>query len=287
MTTPVVGGPTVRRIVVGAQLRRLREARGISREDAGYRIRGSESKISRMELGRVSFKERDIADLLTLYGVVDDDQRRTLLGLAREANNPGWWHNYDDVLAGWFQTYVGLEEATSLIRTYEIQFVPGLLQTADYARAIVAAGQPTASVSEVERRVALRMARQQLLDRSDAPVFWAVVDEATLRRPVGGRKVMQAQIQHLIDMMNKPNVTIQIMPFRFGAHAAEGGAFSILRFPEEDLPEVVYVEQLGSALYLDKREHVERYAQTMDRLTVDGLPPDSSAEMLDRILHRV
>lgn len=286
MTTPTTGGPTVRRILVGAQLRRLREAKGITRDDAGYVIRGSGSKISRLELGRVSFKERDIADLLTHYGVEDPEQREALLELARDANSPGWWHTYDDVLPTWFETYVGLEEAASMIRSYEVQFVPGLLQTEDYARAVIVAGRPELRAEEVERRVGLRLHRQKVLSRSHPTQVWVVVDEAALRRPIGGAKVMRAQIQRLLDLAAMPNITIQIMPFRFGGHAAEGGAFSILRFPEPDLPDVVYVEQLVSALYLDKREHVDRYLETMNRLTLDSQPPEMSSETLNKLLAR-
>jgi transcriptional regulator with XRE-family HTH domain len=287
VTTPTTAGPTVRRILVGAQLRRLREDRGITRDDAGYVIRASGSKISRLELGRVSFKERDIADLLTFYGVEDTQQREALLELARDANTPGWWHDYDDVLASWFQTYVGLEEAASLIRSYEVQFVPGLLQTEDYARSVIVSGRPELRVEEVERRVGLRMERQKVLSRELHPVqLWVVVDEAALRRPIGGTKVMRGQIQKLLELAEQPNLTIQIMPFRFGGHAAEGGAFSILRFPEPDLPDVVYVEQLVSALYLDKREHLDRYLETMNRLTVDSQPPEISAETLQKLLVR-
>lgn len=287
MTTPTTAGPTVRRILVGAQLRRLREDRGITRDDAGYVIRASGSKISRLELGRVSFKERDIADLLTFYGVVDVQQREALLELARDANTPGWWHDYDDVLASWFQTYVGLEEAASLIRSYEVQFVPGLLQSEDYARSVIVSGRPELRAEEVERRVGLRMERQRVLTRKHSPLqLWVVVDEAALRRPIGGAKVMRGQVQRLLELSEMPNLTIQIMPFRFGGHAAEGGAFSILRFPEPDLPDVVYVEELVSALYLDKREHVDRYLETMNRLTVDSQPPEISAETLHKMLTR-
>ncbi|MCF2527991.1 helix-turn-helix domain-containing protein [Yinghuangia soli] len=277
-------GSTVRRILLGSQLRRLREAKGISREEAGYEIRASESKISRMELGRVSFKDRDVADLLTMYGVTDETEREALLNLTREANATGWWHSYGDILPSWFQVYVGLEEAASVIRTYEVQFVPGLLQTADYARAVIVAGQPTATPAEVERRVGLRTQRQLILDRDKPPRLWAVLDEAALRRPIGGRDVMRGQIQHLIDSAADPHVTIQVMPFRFGAHAAEGGPFTLLRFPEPDLPDVVYLEQLTSALYLDKRDDVDQYTEVMERLSVDGLPPDRSVDLLARIL---
>jgi transcriptional regulator with XRE-family HTH domain len=278
------GGSMVRRILLGSQLRRLRESKGITREDAGYSIRGSESKISRMELGRVSFKERDVADLLTLYGVTDETERAALLGLAREANAAGWWHSYTDVLPNWFQTYVGLEEAAALIRTYEVQFVPGLLQSEEYARTVTRLGQPSASPEDIERRVALRMQRQKLLVSERAPRLWAVIDEAALRRALGGRKVMRGQIERLIEAADQPGVTIQVMPFQFGGHSAEGGAFTILRFPEQDLPDVVYLEQLTSALYLDKREDVDQYSQAMERLCVDSLQPEQTVKLLHSIL---
>ncbi len=277
-------GPTVLRILLGAQLRRLREAKGITREDAGYAIRASGSKISRMELGRVSFKPRDVADLLTLYGVTDEEERTALLSLADQANTPGWWHRYSDVLPSWFEVYVGLEGAASLIRTYEVQFVPGLLQTAGYARAVIMLGYADAPAEEINRRVDLRMARQQLLIRPGKLRLWAVVDEAVLRRPIGGPEVMRGQLQALIEAAELPNVTLQVLPFSVGGHAAAGGAFSILRFPEPDLPDVVYVEQLTSALYLDKREDVEHYRKVMERVCVEAEPPERTAEILSRIL---
>jgi hypothetical protein len=175
-------------MLLGAHLRRLREAAGVNREDAGWEIRSSESKISRMELGRVGFKERDVADLLSLYGLDDEEERTRLLALARNANTPGWWHRYVMSPPSWFQSYLGLEAAAELIRTYELQFIPGLLQTRDYARAVVLLGHARAAAEEIERRVNLRMARQQILTRPDPPQLWAVLDEAVLRRPIGGRK---------------------------------------------------------------------------------------------------
>src|SRR4029077_15090158 len=245
-------GPTVLRILLGSQLRLLREVKGITREEAGYAIRASGSKISRMELGRVSFKERDVTDLLKLYGV-DEDETATLIALAKQANSPGWWHKYGDVLPDWFQVYVGLEEAASLIRLYEVQFIPGLLQTADYARAVIRLGQPSATPEEVERRVGLRLGRPEGLPEPAGPRLWAVVDEAALRRPIGGREVMRAQFGRLTEVAGAANITLQVVPFRSGGHAAEAGAFTIMRFPEADLPDVVYLEHLTSALYLDKR----------------------------------
>jgi hypothetical protein len=278
------GGPTVLRMLLGAHLRRLRDAAGVSREDAGWEIRSSESKISRMELGRVSFKERDVADLLTLYGVDDDDERTRLLTLARDANNPGWWHRFGDVLPSWFQSYLGLEAAAALIRTYEVQFVPGLLQTRDYAAAVVVLGHGKAGAEEIDRRVRVRMARQDLLTRANPPQLWAVVDEAVLRRPIGGREVMRGQLDALLQATKLPNVHLQVVPFRVGGHAAAGGAFSILRFPDSDLPDVVYVEQLTSALYLDKRDDVDHYAAAMERLCVEAEPPDRTPEILEAAL---
>ncbi len=279
------GGPTVLRMLLGAHLRRLREAQGVTREDAGWEIRSSESKISRMELGRVGFKERDVADLLSLYGLDDQEERNRLLALARDANTPGWWHRFGDVLPNWFQSYLGLEAAAAIIRTYEVQFVPGLLQTRDYARAVVQLGHGRSRAEEVERRVNLRMRRQDLLTRHDAPQLWVVVDEAALRRPIGGPAVMRGQIEALIDATKVSNVRLQVIPFDAGGHAAAGGSFTILRFPDDDLPDVVYIEQLTSALYLDKRDDVDHYAVAMERLCVEATPPGGTAELLTNLLH--
>ncbi|MFF0227459.1 helix-turn-helix domain-containing protein [Streptomyces sp. NPDC004629] len=271
-------------MLLGSQLRRLRESRGITREAAGYSIRASESKISRMELGRVSFKTRDVEDLLTLYGITDEAERESLLSLAREANVAGWWHSYSDVLPSWFPTYVGLEGAASLIRVYEVQFVHGLLQTEEYARAVVRRGMKGASVADVERRVTLRLERQKYLVAENAPEFHIVLDEAALRRPYGDREVMRGQLQHLIEISERPNVRLQIMPFGFGGHSGESGAFTILSFPESDLSDVVYLEQLTSALYLDKREDVAQYEHALKELQQDSPGPDESRDLLRGLL---
>ncbi|GAB3903686.1 helix-turn-helix domain-containing protein [Microbispora bryophytorum] len=277
-------GPTALRILLGSQLRKLRESKSISRDQAGQCIRASESKISRMELGRVGFKERDVVDLLALYGVEDEETRDVVMNLVERANEPGWWHRFNDLLPSWFQAYVGLEEAAERIRTYEVQFVPGLLQTKEYARAVIMAGAVGAVPEEIARRVDLRLERQSILDGENSPKFWAVIDEAALRRPIGGVEVMRGQIQHLIDLMNQPNVTIQVIPFSYGGHAAEGGAFSILRFGDPDLPDIVYVEQLASALYLDKREEVDRYSEVMERLCAVSTTPTETVDLLRQIM---
>lgn len=278
------GGPTVLRMLLGAQLRRLRETAGVTRDDAGYHIRASGSKISRMELGRVSFKERDVTDLLEFYGIDDPTEREKLVQLTKEANATPWYQKFQDVVPDWFHVFVGLEEAAQLIRVYEVQFVPGLLQTEEYARAVILQGAPGLDPDEVERRVALRMGRQKLLTRENPPRYWVIMDEAALRRPMGGRDVHVGQIERLIDLVGEPNITIQVMPFRYGGHAAEGGAFTIMRFPETDLPDVVYMEYLTGAHYIDKPEEVERYAAVMERLSVAGTSPDRTREILSGML---
>lgn len=276
---PVVAerGPTVLRIALGGQLRRLREARGITREAAGDAIRGSHAKISRLELGRTGFKERDIRDLLSLYGVNDTDERERFLDLARQANEPGWWHRYSDLLPQWFGTYLGLEQAASKIRTYEAHLVPGLLQTPEYARAVVALGYEDA---DTDRRVQVRQRRQEILHRSDPPIVWAVIDEAALHRPVGGPRVHREQMEHLIALAALPTVTVQVLPYSAGEHAAAGSSFSILRFAESELPDIVYLEHLTSALYLDRRQDLALYLSVMDRLSVQAERPEKSVEIL-------
>ncbi|GAA3390631.1 helix-turn-helix domain-containing protein [Cryptosporangium minutisporangium] len=277
-------GPTARRLQVGAQLRQLREGRGLTRAEAGWAIRSSESKISRMELGRVGFKERDVVDLLRLYGLDGGDETARLLTLVREANAPGWWHAYQDVLSPWFQNYLDLEQAAELIRTYEVQFVPGLLQTAAYARAVINLGHGSCLPAEVERRVELRMARATILGRPDPPLLWAVLDEAVLRRPIGGVDVLREQVEALLRATELPNVRLQVIPFGAGGHPAAGGAFSILRFPHPDLSDVVYVEHLTTALYLDKAEDVDLYAAAVGQLFIEAEPPQRTPDILRRTL---
>jgi transcriptional regulator with XRE-family HTH domain len=274
------GGPTVRRRILGAELRTLRQKAGLSRKEAGQAIHASESKISRLELGQAEFETDDLGTLLTLYRVED---QFAFKALAEEANQPDWWHQFGSAMPDWFPTYVGLEEAAGVIRTYEVQFVPGLLQTEDYARAVIAGGNGARSKEKLEHRLALRMGRQRLLDQDNPPRLWAVIDEAALRRPMGGPEVMRAQLEYLLVAGDRPGITIQVMPLRYGAHAAEGGAFTILRFPEPELPDIVYLEQLTGALYLDKREDVDQYAAAMERLCADSAAPRDSLFILQKI----
>lgn len=276
-------GPTVLRMVLGSQLRRLRIAAGVTRGAAGYEIRCSHTKISRMELGQVSFKRRDVADLLTLYGVSDDSEREAILTLAAQANARGWWHNYADLMPGWFEVYVGLEEAASVIRSYEAQFIPGLLQSEDYARAVIRDGYPLAAPDEIERRVRLRMNRTRLVHSAEPPRIWSIVDEAAVRRQPGGAAVMHAQLEHLLELCRLPHVTVQVAPFARGGPAAPG-PFTLLRFAEPALPDIVYLEQLTGAAYLDKREDLDAYTTVMDQLAVQALPPAETIAFLTRMV---
>jgi hypothetical protein len=285
-----LGNPTVPRILLGAELRRLRTAAGISRGSAGYAIRGSDSKISRLELGRISFKPRDVADLLTLYGVRDESERAMLLALMDQANAQSWWHAFADVVPGWFEAYLGLEDAASVIRCYETRLVPGLLQTEDYARWVIRLGNPLADPVEVERRVALRMNRARVLRRPHPPKVWAVIDEAVLRHPPGGHgELMQAQVEQVLELSRLPHVTVQVVPSHRGPRYADAGAgpFSILRFPEAALPDIVYLEQLTSATYLDKADDLDVYTTVMDQLCLDAIPAPDTIGLFSDVINRL
>ena len=280
-----ISGPTVPRMILGNQLHRFREAAGISPDRAGYEIRASRSKISRMENGRVGFKERDVADLLDLYGVTDEETRAGLMTLARQANAPGWWSKYGgDIMTDWLEEYLGFEAAASVIRAFELQFVHGLFQTEAYARAVTLLGNRAAPAEEIDRRVGLRLKRQELLASAKPPQVWVVIDEGALRRPVGGRPVMHGQLNRLIEVAELRHVTIQVVPFNRGGHAAAGGSFSVLRFGDDDVPDVVYIEQLTSALYLDKREDVDHYLEVMNHLSTEALTPAQTAQFLAEII---
>ena len=283
-----ISGPTVPRMILGNQLHRFREAAGISPDRAGYEIRASRSKISRMENGKVGFKERDVADLLDLYGITDEETRGGLMTLARQANAPGWWSKYGgDIMTDWFEEYLGLEAAASVIRAFELQFVHGLFQTEDYARAVTLLGHTAAPAAEIERRVNMRLKRQDLLGGAEPPQVWSVIDEGALRRPVGGRAVMRAQLERLIELAELRHVTVQVVPFSRGGHAAAGGSFTVLRFGEPDVPDVVYIEQLTSALYLDKREDVDHYLEVMNQLSTEALTPALTKRFLTEIIREI
>jgi transcriptional regulator with XRE-family HTH domain len=275
-------GPTVLRILLGIQLRRLREARGITARQAATAIRASESKISRMELGRNAIREIDVLDLLTLYGV-DAAEREQFLALAEQANRPGWWHRYHDILPEWFQAYVGMEEAARSIRVYEPQFIPGLLQTEEYTAAVISLGD--FPVEQAERHVVLRKDRQRRF-REGKLKLWVVVDEGALRRPVAGIGVQLEQLRYLREQSSATSLSLQVIPYGVGGHAAPTG-FSILRFADRDLPDVVYVENLTSALYLDKQAEVDRYLLAMERLSIAAYEPQRTPQILDEIIREL
>jgi Domain of unknown function (DUF5753)/Helix-turn-helix domain len=277
-------GSAVVRMMLGAQLRRMREAAGLSPETAGWRIRASRSKISRMETGRVGFKERDVGDLLDLYGVIDARIVSGMLELASQANAQDWWARFGDVLPDWFAPFLGLEAAATLIRTFDLQFINGLFQTPDYARAVAVIGQRGVPSSEIDRRVDVRIKRQELLTAERAPRVWSVIDEAALRRAVGGTEVMQGQLRHLAEMARLPNVTLQVIPFCHGGHDAAGGSFTVLRFAEPDVPDVVYIEQLTGAMYLERRSDVDHYLDVSNRLGATSLSPAASMRFFADVL---
>jgi transcriptional regulator with XRE-family HTH domain len=275
--------PTVRRRRLALELRRLRESAKLTCEDVAERLECSASKISRVETGRVSVSPRDVRDMLQIYGV-PPDQREELVQLARDSRQKGWWHAYADSIQPHFATYLGLESAASEIRIYEVSLIPNLLQTEDYARAVIAAGLPTSPQDDVERQVALRMARQPALTRSDPPKLWAVLDEAALRRRVGGAGLMRLQLEYLMELAQLGNVSLQVIPFGGGAHPAMGRPFVILVFPERVDPDVVYLEDLTSALYVEDVDEVDRYNMFFNHLRATALSFDASTNLITQVM---
>ncbi|MFD5871600.1 helix-turn-helix domain-containing protein [Streptomyces sp. NPDC060322] len=284
---PAAGAsPTALRLVLGAQLRRMRGEAGITPDVAADRIRCSTAKISRMETGHSPCKERDAADLLALYGVTDDARTAEFIDLVRRSGRRGWWRNYADVLPDWFEPLVGLEEAAASIRTYEGHYVPGLLQTADYAHAVVRSGHSLESEEITRRRVELRIRRQELLKRPDAPKLWVLLDEAVLMRPTGGARVMGDQLAHLLEMTGLPHVIVQVAPFEVTAHTSPGNAITYLRFAMEGLPDVAYIEHLTNATSVNKQESTDEYRWILDSLSAQSPSPAESRVMLREALER-
>jgi len=278
------GSPTVLRMILGRQLQALREKASLSYAEAAEVIYSSEWTVRRMEKAEGGLKPLMVKALLIAYGVTDVREIDAFLRLARDASRPGWWHRYGEALPDWFKVAVGLEESASLVRAYEPQVVPGLLQTGAYARAITAASFPGESQEDSERRVALRLARQDLFKRPEPPGYRVVLEETVLRRPIGGADVMREQIGHLIDCAARPNITIQVLPFAAGWHPAMYGMFNIFRFPDDDMPDIVYSEALTSATYLNKPEEIARYTESLDRMTAQAATPDQSIIILRQIL---
>jgi transcriptional regulator with XRE-family HTH domain len=268
--------PTVRRRRLGLELRRLREAAGITIEVVADRLECSSSKISRIETGHSGASPRDVRDMLAVYGV-HGPAAEELVQVAREARQKGWWHLYGTVLTG---AYVGLEAAASVIEQYESQVVPGLLQVPEYARTMIGKARPDISETEVERRIRVRLARQSLVTQDDPLHLAVVLDEAVFHRLVGGLAVMRRQLDHLLMMAGRPNVTLQVLPFAVGAHAGMDGSFAILRYDDPADPDVVFAENAAGGLFLEKDEELRRYHVIFDQLRASALPPDQSAEFI-------
>jgi transcriptional regulator with XRE-family HTH domain len=272
--------PTVRRRRLAIELRRLREEAGLTIERVADALECSDSKISRIETAQVAASPRDVRDMLDLYGM-SGERRDELVQVAREARQKGWWHAYRDV--EFVGSYIGLEAAASSIRIYEALLIPGLLQTRQYAGAILRALRPDLPPEQLERRVELRVARQAILVQDEPPAFWGILDEAVVRRTIGGRQLMREQLQRLVETAEAPNVTLQILPFAAGEHAGLDGTFTILSFPEPADPDVVHVEHITSELYLERADELYRYALAFDHLRATALKPSDSIGFLKKI----
>lgn len=275
-------GPTIRRRRLASELRRLREAADLTIDEVGEKLECSASKVSRIETGHVGVTPRDARDMLELYGLTGDE-REALVQLAREARKPGWWHAYKEVFTG---TFVGLEADASSLQAFQALLVPGLLQTETYARAVIRAMRPDADESDIQRRVAARTARQQLLSDPNPPAYWAVIDEAVLHRVVGGADVMAKQANRLLELAQLPHVTIQVVPFGAGAHPGMEGPFLILGFPEQADPDVVYVDSTSGGFFLELTPDVERYSLMFDHLRAAALKPDDSIDLVAQAAER-
>ncbi|MFZ3599747.1 helix-turn-helix domain-containing protein [Streptomyces sp. BH104] len=274
--------PTVGQVVLGRRLRDLREARGLKREEAARPLRVASATIRRMETAEVALKIPYVQMLLEQYEV-PEREIEAFVALAEEANLPGWWQRFHDVLPDWFSLYVSLEGAASMIRAYEPHFVPGLLQTEEYARAVFDAGTVGRSrPDEVDRHIDLRMARQSLLDREDSPHLWVVMDETALRRTPGNPDVLRGQLDRLIEVVRRPNVTLQIAEFASGPHPGTFGPFTLFRFPVRELPDMVYSEYVTGALYLDVRDEVGMHLEVLDHLVAQAAGAERTLEILKR-----
>lgn len=277
---PATPSPTARARRLRHELRRLREEAGLTYSEVAHRLEWSPSKLSRIENGQSRVNAGDVIDLVGVYGITDETTREALIQLAREARRRGWWTRYTDVLGS--GTYIGLEAEASAIRTYESQFVPGLLQTEDYARAVISGGQVRPDPEAVERRVAARMARQELFTRPEPPEIWAVLDESVIMRPVGGPAVMRAQLRHLIEVTTRPNtiVTLQVLPLSVGAHPGMSGPFVILGFQNPKDPPMIHLETATDGLYLEEPPDIERYTLRFNHLVARALGPSESRAMI-------
>jgi transcriptional regulator with XRE-family HTH domain len=276
MATP---SPTVRRKRLGIELRRLREQAELTCEDVGQRLECSGTRISRMETGRISVRPGDVRELLEVYGV-SGAEADSLVQLAREARRKGWWHTYGRVLPTWFEAYIGLESEAARLRDFQSLVMPGLLQTEDYARVVLRAAPHAGSSAEIDRQVALRMERQRVLSQASPPDVWVVLSESVLRVHVGGPAIMRAQLRRLADVAERPNVTLQVLPFTTVAHVHPVSPFTMLEFPDAADPAVVYLEHLTGSLFLENEDEVRRYRVIFDHLRAESLGTGQSAGLI-------
>ncbi|WP_029391673.1 helix-turn-helix domain-containing protein [Streptomyces xiaopingdaonensis] len=274
--------PTVGQLVLGRRLQQLRERAGLKREDAARVLHVAPATVRRMETAEVSLKIPYVKALLETYGVQDPADIEGFVSLTQEANRPGWWQRFHDVLPGWFSVHVSLEGAASLLRAYEPHFVPGLLQTEDYARAVLRSGAVgQTKPDDIERYVALRMERQNLLAAEDGPRLWVLMDETVLRRPAGGPGVMAAQVERLLEATENPRITLQIAEFAAGHHPGTYGPFVLFRFELAELPDMVYVEYLTGAVYLEERSEVASHLEVLDRMSTQAATARRTREILE------
>lgn len=279
---PVSGeGPTVRLRRLGMELRALREGAGLTSQQAAEELGCSQSKISRMETGKSPMTARDVRDLLGLYGIQDQGQSERLMGLAREARERGWWAEFGSWLPSGFDTYAGMEAAAASVRAYQAQLIHGLLQTEDYARAVLRALRPEDTRESVEKLVEFRLARQSQLTRAEAPLrLWVILEEEVLKRPVGGPAVMQAQLQRILEASDEPTITIQVLPTARGAHAGLDGSFSLFEFPEPGDLDVAYVGGQVGTVFIEKIDEVRRFVTRFDHLRAAAFDMSETADMI-------
>ncbi|WP_203995079.1 helix-turn-helix domain-containing protein [Sphaerisporangium rufum] len=269
------------------ELKRLREGARLIQSDVAQRLEWHPTKVFRIETGRTSPHPNDVRAMLDLYGVTDRQIREALLSLARNARKRGWWYPYRDVLPSHYEVYIGLESEAASIRTFELAAVTGLLQTEEYARALMVSGPQELEQEEIERRVEVRMTRQQILHKPDRPQLWVILDEAVLRRPVGGRGVHVSQLRHLLDASNAAKTTIQVIPFHLGAHPGMIGPFTLLDFPEPAAADTVYLETIAGNLYVEDLQEVRNYGIAFDHLRAEALNVRETRDMINKVLREV
>jgi transcriptional regulator with XRE-family HTH domain len=280
-------GPTVRRRRLGTELRRLREAQSIKLEEVAEKLGLATSTLSRIETGKAPTRAAYLSAMLDLYGVHDQGGRQILVDMAREGHRKGWWAAWEDVLPTGFDVYVGLEAEAASLRAYESLVVHGLLQTEAYARVVMTTVRRRQSPEQIERLVALRMQRQEVIFRADPIELWLILDEAVIRRTMGSPELMRAQLNHLADASSWPNVTLQVLPFCSGPHPCLNGPFAIIEFPERLDPDVVYTEGVAGQAYLERERDVRARAEAFDLLRAAALSPADSSDLISQLARKI